>query len=117
MRHYLMSCVIEVRGATHDLLLPVVQEGLAGLRGALAAVDRELPRHVEKEMEGFLGCGDPENGFAWLECKNCDHHRLVTFSCKGRGFCPRCGGRRVNGHPQGTTHWPQTRDHPRQTGS
>ena len=90
-----MSCVIDIRWAAHDLLLPVVQEGLVGLRGALAAVDRKLPRHVEKEMEGFLGCGDPENGFAWLECKNCDHHRLVTFPCKGRGFCPRCGGRRM----------------------
>ena len=46
-------------------------------------------------MEGFLACGDPSNGFAWLHCGGCDHHRLVTFSCKGRGFCGRCGGRRM----------------------
>jgi hypothetical protein len=31
---------------------------------ALAAVDRRLPAHVDREMEGFLGCGDPEKGFA-----------------------------------------------------
>ena len=90
-----MSCVIELRGAANDLLHPVVQEGLAALRGALAAVERSLPRHVQKELEGFLGCGDPTNGFAWLHCAGCDHHRLVTFACKGRGFCPRCGGRRM----------------------
>lgn len=53
------------------------------------------PRHVQKELEGFLACGDPTNGFAWLHCAPCDHHRLVTFACKGRGFCPRCGGRRM----------------------
>ena len=46
-------------------------------------------------MDGFLACGDPANGFAWLQCEGCDHHRLVTFSCKGRGFCGRCGGRRM----------------------
>ena len=90
-----MSCVVELRGAATDLLHPVVREGLATLRGALSAVGRSLPRHVQKELEGFLGCGDPANGFAWLRCAGCDHHRLVTFACKGRGFCPRCGGRRM----------------------
>ena len=90
-----MSCVIELRGPANDLLHPVVREGLAALRGALAAVERTLPRHVRKELDGFLGCGDPSNGFAWLHCGACDHHRLVLFSCKGRGFCPRCGGRRM----------------------
>jgi hypothetical protein len=90
-----VSCVVELRGAATDLLHPVVREGLATLRGALSAVGRALPRHVQKELEGFLGCGDPANGFAWLRCAGCDHHRLVTFACKGRGFCPRCGGRRM----------------------
>jgi hypothetical protein len=90
-----VSCIIELRGSAHDLLHPVVAEGLTALRGALAAVDRTLPAHVEKELEGFLACGDPANGFAWLHCAPCDFHRLVTFSCKGRGFCGRCGGRRM----------------------
>lgn len=90
-----MACVLEIRGGAHDLLQPVVREGLAALRGALASVERCLPRHVEQELEGFLACGDPRYGFAWLICDGCDHHRLVTFSCKGRGFCPSCGGRRM----------------------
>ncbi|MBA2321515.1 MAG: transposase zinc-binding domain-containing protein [Deltaproteobacteria bacterium] len=37
----------------------------------------------------------PARGFAWLTCRPCDYHRLVPFSCKGRGFCPTCGGRRM----------------------
>lgn len=28
-------------------------------------------------------------------CAACGLDRLVAFSCKGRGFCPRCGGRRM----------------------
>ena len=90
-----MSCVLELRGSAHDLLHPIVEEGLAASRGALAAAGTGLPRHVERELEGFLACGDPSGGFAWLHCAPCDHHRLVTFSCKGRGFCGRCGGRRM----------------------
>jgi hypothetical protein len=93
--HRPVPCLIELRGSAHELLHPVVAEGLAALRGALAAVDRSLPAHVEKELEGFLACGDSANGFAWLHCAPCDFHRLVTFSCKGRGFCGRCGGSRM----------------------
>jgi len=94
--------LLDLRAAAHDTILPVVREGLGALRKALAALDRQLPAHVDKEMEGFLGCGDPEKGFAWLECGPCGFHRLVTFSCKGRGFCPRCGGRRMAEH---AAHW------------
>ena len=93
---------LDLRAAAHDIILPVVREGLGALRKALAALDRRLPAHVDKEMEGFLGCGDPEKGFAWLECGPCGFHRLVTFSCKMRGFCPRCGGRRMAEH---AAHW------------
>jgi hypothetical protein len=30
-----------------------------------------------------------------LKCADCDERRLVAFSCKGRGFCPSCLGRRM----------------------
>jgi len=36
-----------------------------------------------------------EHGFARLRCDSCAFERLVPFSCKGRGFCPSCGGRRM----------------------
>ena len=90
-----MSCVYELRGSAHDLLHEVVREGLAGLRDAVAAVSRTLPTYVVRELEGFLRCGDPSFGFAWLVCDGCDHHRCVPFFCKMRGFCASCGGRRM----------------------
>ncbi len=30
-----------------------------------------------------------------LRCGDCAHEKLVAFSCKRRGFCPACGGRRM----------------------
>ncbi|MCK6505860.1 transposase, partial [Myxococcota bacterium] len=86
---------IERCNTPNDLLHRLVREGLPELRRALEEVDRQLPRYVERELERFTTCGDPATGFAWLKCEACDHHRLVPFSCKGRGFCPSCGGRRM----------------------
>ena len=33
--------------------------------------------------------------FLRLHCDACGFDRLVPFSCKRRGFCPSCGGRRM----------------------
>ena len=54
-----------------------------------------LPRFVEREFREFLTCGCLAAGFARFHCDGCAHDRLVPFSCKGRGFCPSCGGRRM----------------------
>ncbi len=54
-----------------------------------------LPRFVEREFRDFLTCGVLAHGFARLRCDTCAFERLVPFSCKGRGFCPSCGGRRM----------------------
>jgi hypothetical protein len=54
-----------------------------------------LPRFVEQEFRDFLTCGSLAAGFARFRCANCRFDRLVAFSCKGRGFCPSCGGRRT----------------------
>src|SRR3970040_2014203 len=43
----------------------------------------------------FLPCGVLAHGFARLRCDTCAFERLVPFSCKGPGFCPSCGGRRL----------------------
>ena len=78
-----------------DDLHRVVARGWAALRDRLDAHDRHLPGFVSREVRGFVRCGDPAHGFAWLRCPEGHHHRLVPFSCKGRGFCPSCGGRRM----------------------
>jgi hypothetical protein len=54
-----------------------------------------LPRFVEREFREFLSCGCLAAGFARFHCDACRHNHLVPFSCKGRGFCPSCGGRRM----------------------
>jgi hypothetical protein len=54
-----------------------------------------LPAFVRNEFERYLDCGLLCRGFALLKCETCHEQRLVAFSCKGRGFCPSCTGRRM----------------------
>jgi hypothetical protein len=57
---------------------------------------RTLPSFVTAELHDFLGCGILARGLAQLFCPNCHERYVVGWSCKGRGFCPSCGGRRMN---------------------
>jgi len=87
---------LEIRGrAQGEVLHRIVRRGLPRFRRAVEAADKNLPGFVWRELERFERCGDPAYGFAWLVCDPCAHHRLVPFSCGGRGFCPTCGGRRM----------------------
>ena len=54
-----------------------------------------LPRFVVDEGEAFLRCGILTHGFIRVACDDCRESRLVPFSCKRRGFCPSCLGRRM----------------------
>ena len=54
-----------------------------------------VARFVEREVRAYLACGVLAHGFLRVHCDGCGHDRLVAFSCKGRGFCPSCGGRRM----------------------
>jgi Transposase zinc-binding domain len=54
-----------------------------------------LPGFVKREFEAYLRCGIPGHGFTRLRCTNCAFEHLLPFSCKRRGFCPSCGGRRM----------------------
>ena len=56
---------------------------------------RGLPRFVQRELRAYLGCGQLQSGFARVYCPGCRKDELVAFACKGRGFCPSCGGRRM----------------------
>jgi hypothetical protein len=59
------------------------------------ARERPVPRFVERELRGLLRCGILAYGFVRVHCDDCGLDRVVAFSCKGRGFCPSCGGRRM----------------------
>jgi len=61
-----------------------------------ASPDRDpVPRFVERALRGYLGCGRLAHGFARFRCATCGHDRLVEFSCKSRGVCQSCAGRRM----------------------
>jgi len=79
------------------VLYEVVQEHFETFRAQAASLrDGDgLPRFVEEEFCDFLRCGWLAGGFARFRCAACGLDRLVAFSCKGRGFCPSCGGRRM----------------------
>jgi len=55
-----------------------------------------LPKLVQDEFQAYLDCGRLEAGCLELECRSCGHSQLVAFSCKRRGFCPACLGRRMS---------------------
>ncbi|MBI92615.1 MAG: hypothetical protein CME05_05305 [Gemmatimonadaceae bacterium] len=61
----------------------------------LQATDRQLPRHVAQEMRAYLECGILAHGFLRVRCEDCGESWIVAFSCKKRGFCPSCMGRRM----------------------
>jgi hypothetical protein len=77
------------------VLYQAVSEHLPLFRD-LAGATGNLPAFVERELEAFLRCGRLEHGFARCRCSRCALEHLVPFSCKKRGFCPSCLGRRMN---------------------
>jgi DNA-directed RNA polymerase subunit RPC12/RpoP len=53
------------------------------------------PAFVNEAFERFLRCGVLAHGFARFQCSTCKHEHFVPLSCKTRGLCPSCGGRRM----------------------
>ena len=81
------------QGALHQIVRDHYETFRA--HAAQARDGQSLPRFVERAFEDFLTCGCLAAGFARFRCAACRQERLVAFSCKGRGFCPSCGGRRM----------------------
>jgi hypothetical protein len=57
--------------------------------------DAPLPKYVRDELRGYLRCGIFDHGFTRAHCDACGHDLLIAFSCKARGVCPSCAGRRM----------------------
>lgn len=85
------------RQPENSVLYKIVQENLETfLQVAEEECGRPLPEFVEKEFREYLKCGILAHGFIRAQCESCKSERLVAFSCKRRGFCPSCGGRRMS---------------------
>ncbi|WP_199694462.1 transposase zinc-binding domain-containing protein, partial [Sorangium cellulosum] len=89
--------VYERRRPEKTTLYEIVRDNVETLYGAIddGAIAVRIPKHAKKELKAYLDCGLLCRGFARLRCERCEESRLVTFSCKGRGFCPSCLGRRM----------------------
>ena len=86
----------ERRRPEETTLYQVVQEHLETfLAQVQAETGARLPEFIKDEFDAFLECGILAHGFLRLRCGDCDHEKLVAFSCKRRGFCPSCGARRM----------------------
>jgi len=77
----------------HQVLLEHLETFLGRIAGDPSIPS--LPGHVERELRSYLTCGVLAAGFCRVHCFTCGTDLLVPFSCKGRGFCPSCGGRRM----------------------
>ena len=85
------------RDPSHTVLYQVIAEHLETF---LASLNHDpdangLPAYVQREFYDYLRCGILAHGFLRRGCDPCQHELLVPFSCKRRGFCPSCAGRRM----------------------
>ncbi len=77
------------------ILYDVVRDRVETFLETARQSDRTIPRFVEREFRTYLQCGILAHGFVRVHCDDCGNDRVVAFCCKGRGFCPSCGGRRM----------------------
>ena len=89
------SSQYEPRQPDRTLLYQTVQAELETFLARARDRGQPAPRFVEQELRAYLRCGIPAHGFLRFRCDECRHERIVPFSCKRRGFCPSCGGRRM----------------------
>jgi hypothetical protein len=87
----------EPRDPSRTVLYKVIA---AHLETFLASLDADpdakgLPAYMEREFHDYLQCGILAHGFLRLGCDTCQKELLLPFSCKRRGFCPSCAGRRM----------------------
>ena len=86
------------RDTSRTVLYKVVADHLETF---LASLDADptatgLPAYVQREFYDYLHCGILAHGFLRLGCDTYHKELLLPFSCKRRGFCPSCAGRRTN---------------------
>lgn len=79
----------------------IVRENLETFLSARAAAGEAMPEFVEEELRAYVRCGVLAHGAARFRCE-CGKERYTALSCKGRAFCPRCGGRRMT---EVARHW------------
>jgi hypothetical protein len=89
------ACEYYPRRPEESVLYSVVAGHLETFLARQRERGRLVPRFVERELRSFLDCGILARGFLRVHCDVCRLDRVVPYSCKCRGFCPSCCGRRM----------------------
>lgn len=84
------------RSPEQTVLYKAVSNHLESFYALVDSEGKNLPKFVRSEFDAFLRCGIHAYGFLRMKCDGCHSERLVAFSCKKRGFCTSCGGRRMS---------------------
>ena len=94
---HVVSPAYQPRDPSRTVLYQVIADHLETFLATLAAdpTTKGLPTYVVEEFYAYLQCGVLAHGLVRLGCDTCPHQMLLAFSCKKRGFCPSCAGRRM----------------------
>lgn len=82
------------RKPEQTILYKVVQGTSASFFRSRSTDGFEYPKFIRETFEKYLKCGLLEYGFVRCYCRTCQSNFLIAHSCKARGFCPSCYGRR-----------------------
>jgi hypothetical protein len=85
----------QARATPSSDLVRIVAEHLPSFLERVEQAGGSLPKFVTDELRGLLRCGDFAHGFLRFGCRRCGDELRVPFSCKARGVCPSCVGRRM----------------------
>ena len=81
------------RDPTASVVYPVLSEHWETWVARHEEAGQAIPAYVRREVDSFLRCGDPTNGFLRLYCGQCRATRVLPFSCKTRSLCSSCAAR------------------------
>ncbi len=94
---YLQSLIsYKKKDQNSSIVKKVVAENLVKFEKYFALEQKVLPHYIKNEFTSFLNCGLYSLGFLKFHCSNCNNNFLLPFSCKKRGICSSCGGRRMS---------------------
>jgi hypothetical protein len=85
------------RDPSGTVLYQVVADHLETFLATTAAdpTAKGRPDYAVEEFYASLQCGILAHGLGRLGGDTCPHRMVLAFSCKKRGFCPSCAGRRM----------------------
>ena len=91
----MLTPAYQPRQPRQTALWQTIARDWTGFRRSAGEDGRHIPAFVQTGVRRFLSCGSLASGFARLRCGGCHDELLVAFSCKVRGLCPSCDGRRM----------------------